>query len=82
MKHGPIALIDPLMPVVFIASRSDPNYRKIVNNVQEVLSRKGSIIVVTEEVRGCCLATCWKSLPTLRRASPTLVALVTEQPRL
>lgn len=51
MKHGPIALIDPFMPVVFIASKSDPNYRKIVNNVQEVLSRKGSIIVVTEEVR-------------------------------
>lgn len=51
MKHGPIALIDPLMPVVFVVSKSDENYAKVLNNVNEVLSRKGSVIIVTEEVR-------------------------------
>lgn len=50
MKHGPIALIDPLMPVVFVVSKSDENYAKVLNNVNEVLSRKGSVIIVTEEV--------------------------------
>jgi glucosamine 6-phosphate synthetase-like amidotransferase/phosphosugar isomerase protein len=36
MKHGPIALIDQFMPVVIIAPRSDPNYRKLVSNIEEV----------------------------------------------
>jgi len=36
MKHGPIALIDEFMPVVIIAPRSDPNYRKLVSNIEEV----------------------------------------------
>ena len=45
MKHGPIALIDEHMPVVFIATR-DKSYDKIVSNVQEVRARKGSVIAV------------------------------------
>lgn len=49
MKHGPIALIDHAMPVVFIAPRADATYQKIVANVQEVLARKGAAIVITEE---------------------------------
>jgi len=49
MKHGPIALIDVHMPVVIIAPRSDPMYSKIVSNVEEVLSRKGNVIIVTED---------------------------------
>merc|ERR1712087_884672 len=48
MKHGPIALIDHHMPVVFIAPKVDAIYNKIVTNVQ-VLARKGSVIVITEE---------------------------------
>jgi glucosamine--fructose-6-phosphate aminotransferase (isomerizing) len=40
MKHGPIALIDEEMPVVFIATR-DSSYEKVVSNIQEVKARKG-----------------------------------------
>ncbi len=45
MKHGPIALIDKNMPVVFIAPR-DEVYSKIVSNMEEVKARKGRIIAV------------------------------------
>jgi glucosamine--fructose-6-phosphate aminotransferase (isomerizing) len=48
MKHGPIALIDPNMPVVVIATR-DASYEKIRGNVQEVRARKGKIISVVTE---------------------------------
>jgi len=46
MKHGPIALIDELMPVVFIAPH-DSVFEKIVSNVQEVKARKGRVIAIT-----------------------------------
>lgn len=49
MKHGPIALIDRFMPVVFIAMKSDPMYDKIVSNLEEVRARNGGLIVITEE---------------------------------
>jgi len=42
MKHGPIALIDHEMPVVFIAPH-DSSYEKIVSNIQEVIARKGRV---------------------------------------
>jgi glucosamine--fructose-6-phosphate aminotransferase (isomerizing) len=48
MKHGPIALIDEAMPVVFIATR-DSSYEKIISNVQEVKARKGRVISVVTE---------------------------------
>ncbi len=48
MKHGPIALIDNKMPVIFIATR-DKSYEKIVSNVQEVKARKGIVIAVVSE---------------------------------
>jgi glutamine---fructose-6-phosphate transaminase (isomerizing) len=48
MKHGPIALIDEEMPVVFIATQ-DSSYEKIVSNIQEVKARKGKIIAVVTE---------------------------------
>ena len=47
MKHGHIALIDTLIPVVFLISNKDPYYNKILSNMQEIKSRKGSIITVT-----------------------------------
>src|SRR5215218_4176801 len=46
MKHGPIALIDELMPVVFIAPH-DAVFDKVVSNVQEVKARKGRVIAIT-----------------------------------
>lgn len=48
MKHGPIALIDDHMPVVFIATR-DSSYDKIVSNIQEVKARKGVVIAIVTE---------------------------------
>ena len=48
MKHGPIALIDEEMPVVFIATR-DSSYEKIVSNIQEVRARKGRVIAIVTE---------------------------------
>lgn len=48
MKHGPIALIDNEMPVVFIATK-DSSYEKIVSNIQEVKARKGKIIAIVTE---------------------------------
>ena len=46
MKHGPIALIDEMMPVVCIAPH-DSVFEKIVSNIQEVKARKGKIIAIT-----------------------------------
>ena len=48
MKHGPIALIDEQMPVVFIATHH-ALYQKIISNMQEVISRGGHIYAVVTE---------------------------------
>ncbi len=48
MKHGPIALIDEHMPVVFICTR-DSAYEKIMSNMMEVRARKGRIIAIATE---------------------------------
>ena len=48
MKHGPIALIDPHMPVVVISTR-DGSYEKIHGNVAEVQARRGKIISIVTE---------------------------------
>ncbi len=48
MKHGPIALIDEDMPVIFIATR-DSTYTKILSNIEEVRSRKGRVIAIASE---------------------------------
>ncbi len=48
MKHGPIALIDENMPVVFIVPK-DVIYDKVMSNLQEVRARRGRIIAVANE---------------------------------
>jgi glucosamine--fructose-6-phosphate aminotransferase (isomerizing) len=48
MKHGPIALIDDDMPVVFIATK-DSSYGKVISNIQEVKARKGHVIAIVTE---------------------------------
>ena len=48
MKHGPIALIDEGMPVVFVATRNS-QYEKVVSNIEEVRSRGGHVIAVATE---------------------------------
>jgi glucosamine--fructose-6-phosphate aminotransferase (isomerizing) len=48
MKHGPIALIDENMPVIFIVPK-DGIYDKVISNIQEVRARRGRIIAVANE---------------------------------
>jgi len=48
MKHGPIALIDEEMPVVFLATNRSA-YEKIVSNIQEVKARKGKVIAIVNK---------------------------------
>lgn len=48
MKHGPIALIDEEMPVVFIATKNS-SYEKVISNIQEVKARKGNVIAIVTE---------------------------------
>ena len=47
MKHGPIALVDKNMPNLFIVPK-DKTYDKIISNIEEIKSRKGKIIIVTD----------------------------------
>lgn len=51
MKHGPIALIDENMPVVFVAP-DDQVYKKVLSNMQEVKARDGRIIALTTSGNG------------------------------
>src|SRR5687767_772613 len=48
MKHGPIALVDETLPVVFVATK-DSYHEKIVSNMQEIKARKGKVISVITE---------------------------------
>jgi len=48
MKHGPIALIDENMPVVFICTR-DNAYDKVMSNMSEVRARRGRIVAIATE---------------------------------
>lgn len=48
MKHGPIALVDEKLPVVFVATK-DQYHEKIVSNMQEIKARKGKIIAIISE---------------------------------
>ena len=48
MKHGPIALVDETLPVVFVATK-DSYHEKIVSNIQEIKARKGKVIAVISE---------------------------------
>jgi glucosamine--fructose-6-phosphate aminotransferase (isomerizing) len=48
MKHGPIALVDDSLPVVFVATK-DAYHEKIISNMQEIKARKGKVIAVISE---------------------------------
>ena len=48
MKHGPIALVDDKLPVVFVATK-DAYHEKIVSNIQEIKARKGMVLAITSE---------------------------------
>lgn len=48
MKHGPIALVEDTLPVIFVATK-DSYHEKVVSNMQEIKARKGKIIAVINE---------------------------------
>jgi glucosamine--fructose-6-phosphate aminotransferase (isomerizing) len=48
MKHGPIALVEPTLPVVFVATK-DSYHEKVISNMQEIKARRGKIIAVVNE---------------------------------
>lgn len=48
MKHGPIALVDEKLPVIFVATK-DSYHEKVVSNIQEIKARKGKVIAIITE---------------------------------
>ncbi|RZF58065.1 glutamine--fructose-6-phosphate transaminase (isomerizing) [Sphingobacterium corticibacterium] len=48
MKHGPIALVDEQLPVVFVATK-DSYHEKIISNIQEIKARKGKVLAVVSQ---------------------------------
>ena len=57
MKHGPIALVEETLPVVFVATR-DAYHEKVVSNIQEIKARKGKVIAVVTEGDDNTIAMC------------------------
>ncbi len=77
MKHGPIALIDEMMPVVCIAPH-DTIFDKIVSNVQEVKARKGKVIAITSQAEPSLVGKIdyeFRIPPTLEMLSPILASV-------
>jgi glucosamine--fructose-6-phosphate aminotransferase (isomerizing) len=77
MKHGPIALIDEAMPVVFVAPH-DQVYQKVLSNVQEVKARGGRVTVVTTEgVNGVArLADCQLPVPAVHPLISPIITVI------
>lgn len=77
MKHGPIALIDEELPVVVLAP-VDNLHRKILSNVQEVKSRGGRVIAITNDADSDVFSMCDKSMlvpKTNPYLTPVLIAI-------
>jgi glucosamine--fructose-6-phosphate aminotransferase (isomerizing) len=77
MKHGPIALIDENMPVVFVAPKGT-TYNKILSNIEEVRARGGRIIAVGDEKDGELdnLVDCTLKIPeTIEMLRPILTSI-------
>ena len=77
LKHGPIALISPQVPVIVLAPR-DPLFEKTVSNMQEVMARHGKVLLISDArgVREAGMG-CWKTLtlPECGVFSPILYAV-------
>ena len=71
LKHGPIALIDAVMPVVVLAPR-DALFEKTVSNMQEVMARQGQVLLISDREGLAETGEVWQSLsmPTV----PDLIA--------
>jgi glucosamine--fructose-6-phosphate aminotransferase (isomerizing) len=77
MKHGPIALIDEAMPVVFLATQ-DRFYSKIVSNIEEVKARQGKVLVIATQGDNIAaqLADYVIEVPPMHEAFMPMVAVV------
>ncbi|MEO6298495.1 MAG: glutamine--fructose-6-phosphate transaminase (isomerizing) [Paracoccaceae bacterium] len=75
LKHGPIALISPQVPVIVLAPR-DHLFEKTVSNMQEVMARHGKILLISDAqgVREAGMGT-WKTL-TLPEVSPLFAPIL------
>jgi glucosamine--fructose-6-phosphate aminotransferase (isomerizing) len=78
MKHGPIALVDNSMPVVFIATK-DHTYSKILSNMEEVKARGGEIIAVANEVDNDIISLA-KNIITVPKCREELMPIVNTIP--
>jgi glutamine---fructose-6-phosphate transaminase (isomerizing) len=80
LKHGPIALIDENMPVIFIAPRDDL-YDKTVSNMQEVAARGGQIVLVSDAdaaSTSCAIRTHLRVPPLHRFVTPLVYAVAVQ----
>ena len=75
LKHGPIALIDPAVPVIVLAPR-DHLFDKTVSNMQEVMARNGKVLLISD-AKGVAEAgmECWRTL-TIPDVSPTFAPIL------
>jgi len=78
MKHGPIALIDENMPVIFVAPH-DAVYQKVLSNMQEVRARGGRIVAITSRGNGDLSGLAERQLPVPATA-PLLSPILTVIP--
>ena len=76
LKHGPLALVERFMPVVCICPRDDPVYDKLRANVEEVLARGGSVILVAQAGDDELAARCDAALRVPRGVPEWLAPLV------
>ena len=80
MKHGPIALIDKNMPVVFIVTKT--SYNKVLSNIQEVKSRSGKILCIstqkTDDLHKLCDHVIY--LEKMHDLQPSILPLLTSIP--
>ncbi|MDR3425734.1 MAG: glutamine--fructose-6-phosphate transaminase (isomerizing) [Alphaproteobacteria bacterium] len=75
MKHGPIALIDDALPVVFLAP-SDALFEKTASNIQEVIARGGKVILISDKKGVASIgAKTWKSI-AMPEADPAVLPLL------
>ncbi|NDV01656.1 glutamine--fructose-6-phosphate transaminase (isomerizing) [Pseudoroseicyclus tamaricis] len=62
LKHGPIALVDPAVPVIVMAPH-DELFDKTVSNMQEVMARGGRVLLITDAAGARAAAEgCWRVL--------------------
>ncbi|MBQ4326219.1 MAG: glutamine--fructose-6-phosphate transaminase (isomerizing), partial [Mailhella sp.] len=75
MKHGPIALIDPLFPT-FAMALDDELYPKVKSNIQEVLARQGRVIALVQERDGKAPDLAAEELWVLPQAHPVAASFL------